>query len=138
MGAAQRGVAIRGQASTLSFSPPVCFSPSLTLLEPHFRFGDKPLKFQVVCPQIGTAVLKGLTPTNYFNNNNQAGGKNGPVDCVRARLSSSRTRLAVAQFHARWRKRESARLARSERANVEYIGDDIHCVWWLVVEERQQ
>ena len=23
-------------------------------------FGDKPFKFQVVCPQIGTAVLKGL------------------------------------------------------------------------------
>ena len=32
----------------------------LTLLEPQFRFRDKPLKFQVVCPQNGTAVLKGL------------------------------------------------------------------------------
>ena len=32
----------------------------LTLLEPHPRFGDAPLKFQVVCPQNGTAVLKGL------------------------------------------------------------------------------
>ena len=35
----------------------------LTLLEPQFRFGDKPLKFQVVYPQNGTAVLKGLTRT---------------------------------------------------------------------------
>ena len=29
-------------------------------LEPQSRFGDKPLKFQVVRPQNGTAVLKGL------------------------------------------------------------------------------
>ena len=29
----------------------------LTLLEPQSRFGDKPLKLQVVCPQNGTAVL---------------------------------------------------------------------------------
>ena len=33
----------------------------LTLLEPQSRFGDKPLKFQVPCPQNGTAVLKGLS-----------------------------------------------------------------------------
>ena len=33
----------------------------LTLLEPQSRFGDKPLKFQVVCPQNRTGVLKGLT-----------------------------------------------------------------------------
>ena len=32
----------------------------LTLLEPQSRFGNKPLKFQAVCPQNGTAVLKGL------------------------------------------------------------------------------
>ena len=32
----------------------------LTPLEPQSRFGDKPLGFQVVCPQNGTAVLKGL------------------------------------------------------------------------------
>ena len=31
-----------------------------TLLEPQSRFGDKPVKFQVVFPQNGTAVLKGL------------------------------------------------------------------------------
>ena len=30
------------------------------LLEPQSRFGDKPVKFQLVCPQNGTAVLKGL------------------------------------------------------------------------------
>ena len=30
----------------------------LTLLEPQSRSGDKPVKFQVVCPQNGTAVLK--------------------------------------------------------------------------------
>ena len=35
----------------------------LSLLEPHFRFGDKLLKFQVVCPQIGTAVLYGQVST---------------------------------------------------------------------------
>ena len=29
-------------------------------LEPQSRFGDKPLKFQVVCPPNGTSVLKGL------------------------------------------------------------------------------
>ena len=32
-----------------------------TLLDPQSRFGDKPLKFQVICPQNGTAVLKGLS-----------------------------------------------------------------------------
>ena len=31
------------------------------LLDPQSRFGDKPVKFQVVCPQNGTAVLEGLT-----------------------------------------------------------------------------
>ena len=33
---------------------------ALTLLEPQSRFGDKPIKFKVVCPQNGTAVLKGF------------------------------------------------------------------------------
>ena len=32
----------------------------MTLLEPQSRFEDKPLTFQVVCSQNGTAVLKGL------------------------------------------------------------------------------
>ena len=32
----------------------------LTLLELQSHFGDNRFKFQVVCPQIGTAVLKGL------------------------------------------------------------------------------
>ena len=35
------------------------YRAALTLLEPQSRFGDKPLKLQVVCPHIGTAVLKG-------------------------------------------------------------------------------
>ena len=35
----------------------------LTLLEPQSRIGDKPLNFHVVCPQNGTAVLKGLATT---------------------------------------------------------------------------
>ena len=40
----------------------------LTHLEPQSRCGDKPLKFQVVCPQNGTAVLKGLTTRqNHYN-----------------------------------------------------------------------
>ena len=30
-------------------------------VELQSHFGDNPLKFQVVCPQIGTAVLKGLS-----------------------------------------------------------------------------
>ena len=34
---------------------------SLTLLELQSRFGDKPVKFGVICPQNGTAVLKGLS-----------------------------------------------------------------------------
>ena len=38
-----------------------CAFFTLTLLEPQSRFGDKPIKFQVVCPQNGTAVLKRLT-----------------------------------------------------------------------------
>ena len=29
----------------------------ITLLEPQSRFGDKPLKFLVICPQNGAAVL---------------------------------------------------------------------------------
>ena len=33
----------------------------LTLLELQSQIGDNPLKFQVVCPQIGTAVPKGLS-----------------------------------------------------------------------------
>ena len=33
---------------------------SLTLLKPQSRFGDKPLKIQVVRPQSGTAALKGI------------------------------------------------------------------------------
>ena len=36
------------------------FSLALTPLEPQSRFGDKPVNFQVVCPQNGTAALKGL------------------------------------------------------------------------------
>ena len=35
----------------------------LTLLELQSHFGDNPLKFRVLCPQIGTAVLKGLSST---------------------------------------------------------------------------
>ena len=37
------------------------FGLFVLLLEPQSRFGDKPLKLQVVCPQSGTAVLKGLS-----------------------------------------------------------------------------
>ena len=33
--------------------------PELTLSEPQSQFGDKPLKFQILCPQNGFAVLKG-------------------------------------------------------------------------------
>ena len=33
----------------------------LTPLEPQSRFGNKTLEFQVICPQIGTAALKGLS-----------------------------------------------------------------------------
>ena len=39
-------------------APTVC--PPSTRLEPQSRFGDKLLKFQVVCPQNGTAALRGL------------------------------------------------------------------------------
>ena len=33
----------------------------ITPLGPQSRFGDEALEFHVVCPQNGTAVLKGLT-----------------------------------------------------------------------------
>ena len=39
---------------------PLAQSRGLTLLEPQSRNGDKPVKFQVVCPQNETAVLKRL------------------------------------------------------------------------------
>ena len=35
----------------------------LTPLEPQSRFGDKIVKFQVICPQNATAVLRGLNRT---------------------------------------------------------------------------
>ena len=35
----------------------------ISLLELQSRFGDTPLKIQVVCPQNGTAVLKGKIAT---------------------------------------------------------------------------
>ena len=38
----------------------------LTLVEPQSHFGDKPVKFQVVCPQNGTAVLKGLSAQEHM------------------------------------------------------------------------
>ena len=34
---------------------------AITLFELQSHFGGNPLKFQVVCPQIGTAVLKGIS-----------------------------------------------------------------------------
>ena len=37
----------------------------LTPLEPQSRFGDKLLEVREVCPQNGTAVLKGLTIGTY-------------------------------------------------------------------------
>ena len=47
----------------------------LTLLELQYRFRDNPLKFEVVCPQNGTAVLKGLTyiPGSSFQTSSQIG-----------------------------------------------------------------
>ena len=41
-------------------SPRLGSSESLTLLELQSHFGNKPPESQVVCPQNGTAVLKGL------------------------------------------------------------------------------
>ena len=40
---------------------PVPLSVRLTPLQPQSDCGDKPLRFQVVCPQNGTAILKGLS-----------------------------------------------------------------------------
>ena len=50
----------RSRTQSLQFKSRGARMAALTLLEPRFRFGDKPLKFQLVCPQNGTAVLKGL------------------------------------------------------------------------------
>ena len=44
-------------ATTVSYR--ACLNPFRTAVP--YICGDKPLKFQVVCPQNGTAVLKGLT-----------------------------------------------------------------------------
>ena len=46
---------------TLSGSSSV---PLIALLGLQFPLGDKPLKFQVVCPRNGTAVQKGLVSPN--------------------------------------------------------------------------
>ena len=52
--------------SLLLFPPHLLFPPFFLLLlpyyllRPQFRFGDKLLEVRVVCPQNGTAVLKGL------------------------------------------------------------------------------
>ena len=43
-----------------SLSPNRDCGSKRVLLEPQSRFGDKPVKFQVVCPSNVTAVLKGL------------------------------------------------------------------------------
>ena len=50
----------------------------LTLLEPQSRFGDNSLKFQVVCPQNGTAVLKGLTARTAQRMFRACGGRKMP------------------------------------------------------------
>ena len=43
------------------------YNAGLTLVELQFHFGGNQVKFQVVCPQIGTAVLKGLIgPVNWL------------------------------------------------------------------------
>ena len=49
-GGEKNGESERGRGSTHGSTPLVLES----------RFGDKPVKFQVACPQNGTAVLKGL------------------------------------------------------------------------------
>ena len=43
------------------------YLPILTLLELQSHFGDRPLKFLVVCPENGTPVLKGLTISNIWS-----------------------------------------------------------------------
>ena len=53
------------------------YPPPLTRLEPHSRFGEKPLKLQVVCPLNGTAVLKGLRHALK-----KTGAENRPRVCV--------------------------------------------------------
>ena len=57
------------QLYLLSVCLDVCTFPVLllTLLEAQSRFGDKPFKLQVVCPQNGTAVLKGLMLLYYLS-----------------------------------------------------------------------
>ena len=61
-----------------------CCTHSLTLLELQSHFGDNPVKFEVVCPQIGTAVLKGLT---HLEPQSRFGGQSTQIP---SRLSSKR------------------------------------------------
>ena len=53
-----RNTLLTGQSNTLLLCAHT--NTVLTLSEPQSRFGDKPLRFQVVFPQNGTAALKGL------------------------------------------------------------------------------
>ena len=73
----------------------------LTLLEPQPRFGDKPLKFQVVCPQNGTAVLKGLNNKECFTRTKPCGGKGGEAAIARVqpgRTSHARTGIREKRY----------------------------------------
>ena len=47
-------------------TPPLKRDRNVNLLELQSRFGDKPVKFQVFCPQNVTAVLKGLRSSPYW------------------------------------------------------------------------
>ena len=49
-----------GALAQWQLAMPVGCYPHACILEPQSRFGDKPVKSQIVCPQNGTALLKGL------------------------------------------------------------------------------
>ena len=68
-------------------SPP--FQP-LTLLEPQSRFGDKPVKFQVVCPQNRTAVLEPWWVLSY-NSVMTDGGRPGRISFLQLCKPNSRS-----------------------------------------------
>ena len=65
----------------------------LTLLEPQSRFGDKPFKSQLLCPQNGTAVLTGLIGAGArvsTTNNTRRVPRNMPLSCCASTPCSNR------------------------------------------------
>ena len=92
---------------------------TLTLLEPQSRFGDNSLKFQVVCPQNGTGVLKGLKRDFYPK---PVDTQHNQCPCRFFNQSQIHTRFVVAKLHHR----DSTWLCSNNRVDTEI---SVHLCW---------